>query len=376
MSLSEFGDIFRCRGVFSVPRCVRILEGSLLGGPRIVAAIVQAVVAFRSTRVSHTVDISTLSLTVSEPRVAFRCTRCATIIANRAVSLIDGLATCSVIRNARITISNRALIGCWSAVVDRATVGNRETVIDRTLVSNGALISHTRIVSRLTIIRNGTTVSHTRIVACMTLVGNRPTVSNRPLASNVTLVGYRTAIVDWSTVMMALIRDSTVTGNRSGTCGRSCSGSGRCTGSGFGVAVGISVGVEFIGVLEFAFVLESLFLGETITFRRVGVQLLRLGGLALGLCSLNLGVGVGLLRFGLAMLSVGFPGMDFMLGFGGFLADPGCFLALVLALLSCGLTTDRDNDADDNQNYDDRNDYPDDGSCTHSLSPCCLFGSH
>lgn len=176
---------------------------------------------------------------------------------------------------------------------------------------------------------------------------------------------------------MAFVRARVVSGNCcSGACSGSCSGTGGRTGCGFLVAVGVHVGIEFIGLLELLFVLEALLLSKAIAFGGIGIQLLRLGGLALGFCGLNLGVGVGLLRFGLATLCVRFPSMNFMFGLGAFLADPCCFLALVFALLSCGLTTDRDNDADDNQNYDDCCDYPDDGGGIHAFSPCCPFGCH
>ena len=113
----------------------------------------------------------------------------------------------------------------------------------------------------------------------------------------------------------------------------------------------VHVGIKFIGVLELIVPARgAVSRRETIAFGGVGVQLLRLGGLALGFRGLDLGVGVGLLRFGLAVLGIRFAGMDFMLGLGGLLTDPCCFLALVFALLSCGLTTDRNDDADDNQN--------------------------
>ncbi|MDN5738831.1 MAG: hypothetical protein L0H11_09075, partial [Brevibacterium aurantiacum] len=275
----------------------------------------------------------------------------------------------------------------------------------------------------LTLISEARIVGHRRLLAlrCLTLVGNRTTITNWATIGNgstvanwaavidgallaytgivacVTLIGYRTAVVvtlirNWSTVVMTLICNgltvmvtvvavTVVTGRCSGarTCGGSRTGGAGtcgCTGCVLVVAASVHVGIQFIGALELAFLLKSLLLSETIAFSGVSVQLLSLGGLALGFRCLHFGVGVGLLRLCLAMLGVGFAGMDFMLGFGCLLTDPCCFLALVFALLSCGLTTDRNDDADDNQNNDDRYDYPDNGSCTHALSPCCLFGSH
>lgn len=171
---------------------------------------------------------------------------------------------------------------------------------------------------------------------------------------------------------------SVMTGHCTGTRTSGCTGTGPSsrTGSCLLVAVRVDVGIELIGALEVAFLLETLLLGKTIAFSGVSVQLLGFSLLALGLCGLNLSVGVGFLGLGLAVFGVRFPSMDFMLGLSCLLPDPGGLLALVFALLSCGLTADRDDDADDNQNNDDRNDYPDNGSCTHALSPCCLFGSH
>lgn len=177
------------------------------------------------------------------------------------------------------------------------------------------------------------------------------------IVARVGLVGHGASLR-----IVAIIGDSALTGNRPG--------------SRLPVAVCVQVGIECVSMLEFAFLLETSLLCQSIPLSGIAVQSFGLGCLALGLCGLHLGVGLGLLCFSLAMLSVRFPGMDLMLGLGGFLTDPCCLVALVFALLGCGLSAECDDDADDNQNYDDRYDYPDDGSCIHAFSPCCLFGSH
>lgn len=392
-----------------MPRSVRILEGPLFGGTWIVAALAE-------TRIVET------RIVLSGTRVAFGSPRSATIIRDWAVAahtiivldrpvavryrtaIVDwsiaealtGFTACTVVSEARI------LSGwCLTLVSDARVVGNGRLLALwwLTLIGESGIVGHRWLVGNrwlltcwcLTLISEARIVGHRRLLAlrCLTLVGNRTTITNwaavidgtllayTGIVACVTLVGDRTAVVvtfirNWSTV---------ATGRCSGacTCGSSRTGSSRtcgCTGCGLVVAVSVHVGIKFIGALELAFLLKSLLLSETIAFSGVSVQLLSLGGLALGFRCLHFGVGVGLLRLCLAMLGVGFAGMDFMLGFGCLLTDPCCFLALVFALLSCGLTTDRNDDADDNQNNDDRYDYPDNGSCTHALSPCCLFGSH
>ena len=129
-------------------------------------------------------------------------------------------------------------------------------------------------------------------------------------------------------------------------------------------------------MLELTFLLEALLLSQAITIGGIAVKSLSLGGFALRFSSLNFGVGLSLFGLSLPVLSVSFPSMYFVLGFCGLLTNPCGLLALVFALLGCSLAADRDDDADDNQNNDDRYDYPDNGSCIHALSPCCLFGSH
>ena len=215
------------------------------------------------------------------------------------------------------------------------------TIIDNRTVAviNGlttcAVIRHTRIT-----IGDGTLVGNTAIVSCVVLTGNWTTVTG------VTLTG------NWTTV------------------------TGNCSGSRLPVAVRIQIGIELIGVLEPTFLFESPLLSQAIPLGGVAVELLRLGGSAFRLSCLNICVGLGLLSLSLPLFSVSFPSMYFVLGLGGFLTNPCGLLALVFALLGCSLPADRDDDADDNQNNDDRYDYPDDGSCIHALSPCCLFGSH
>lgn len=345
---------------------------------------------------------------------------------------LTGFTACTVVSEARIL--SRILSGwCLTLVSDARVVGHRRLLSLRwlTLIGESGIVGHRWLVGNrwpltcwcLTLISEARIVGHRRLLAlrCLTLVGNRTTITNWATIGNgstvanwaavidgallgctgivacVTLIGDRTAVVvtfvrNWSTVVMTLICNgltvmvtvvavTVVTGRCSGarTCGGSRTGGAGtcgCTGCVLVVAASVHVGIQFIGALELAFLLKSLLLSETIAFSGVSVQLLSLGGLALGFRCLHFGVGVGLLRLCLAMLGVGFAGMDFMLGFGCLLTDPCCFLALVFALLSCGLTTDRNDDADDNQNNDDRYDYPDNGSCTHALSPCCLFGSH
>lgn len=378
-----------------MPRSVRILEGPLFGGTWIVAALAE-------TRIVET------RIVLSGTRVAFGSPRSATIIRDWAVA-----AHTIIVLDRPVAVRYRTAIVDWS-IAEALTGFTACTVVSEARILSGwclTLISDPRVVG------NGRLLS----LRCLTLVGNRTTITNWATIGNgstvanwaavidgallgctgivacVTLIGDRTAVVvtfvrNWSTVVMTLICNgltvmvtvvavTVVTGRCSGarTCGGSRTGGAGtcgCTGCGLVVAVSVHVGIKFIGALELAFLLKSLLLSETIAFSGVSVQLLSLGGLALGFRCLHFGVGVGLLRLCLAMLGVGFAGMDFMLGFGCLLTDPCCFLALVFALLSCGLTTDRNDDADDNQNNDDRYDYPDNGSCTHALSPCCLFGSH
>lgn len=378
-----------------MPRSVRILEGPLFGGTWIVAALAE-------TRIVET------RIVLSGTRVAFGSPRSATIIRDWAVA-----AHTIIVLDRPVAVRYRTAIVDWS-IAEALTGFTACTVVSEARILSGWC---------LTLISEARIVGHRRLLSlrCLTLVGNRTTITNWATIGNgstvanwaavidgallgctgivacVTLIGDRTAVVvtfvrNWSTVVMTLICNgltvmvtvvavTVVTGRCSGacTCGSSRTGSSRtcgCTGCVLVVAASVHVGIQFISALELAFLLKSLLLSETIAFSGVSVQLLSLGGLALGFRCLHFGVGVGLLRLCLAMLGVGFAGMDFMLGFGCLLTDPCCFLALVFALLSCGLTTDRNDDADDNQNNDDRYDYPDNGSCTHALSPCCLFGSH
>lgn len=382
-----------------MPRSVRVFEVPVPCGTWIVVGIGEPRVVLSSswvTRVASIDEAIALSLSVSNARVAFGCPRGTGIIRNgtvaahtvivvdravvlrhwsvvvddRAITVVDGLTACSVVRNARITVDrrltlvsdprivgNRLLFGNRSSVIDarivsRTTlVGNARIMITMTLISDATIISNARVVTRVTLIRNWTLVGNPRIVLTMTLIGNARVVVPVTVVSNPRIV-----------IPVVLVAYMAVSGNRSG--------------SWLPVAMRVDVGIELVSVLELALLLEALLLGETIAFSGVCFQLLRFGSLALGFGCLYLGVGVSLLRFGLATLGVRFPGMDFMLRLGSFLTDPGGLLALVFALLSRGLTTDRNDDADDNQNNDDRYDYPDDGSCIHALSPCCLFGSH
>ncbi|TSI18613.1 hypothetical protein [Brevibacterium aurantiacum] len=265
-------------------------------------------------------------------------------------------------------IGNRTTISDWTVIGYAALIGNRSTVCNGATVIGGTLIGSTRIVARMTLVRNRTTTG-SRLTVMVALIGHRPTIL-------VTTIGDR------PTILVMVIGDRTVvivtvmTGHCTGPRTSGGTGSSSCTGSGVLVAVRVDVGIELIGALKLAFLFETLLLGKTITFSGVSVQLLGFSLLALSLCGLNLGVGIGLLGLCLTLFGVRFPSMNFMLGLSCLLTDPGGLLALVFALLSCGLTADRDDDADDNQNNDDRNDYPDNGSCTHALSPCCLFGSH
>lgn len=382
-----------------MPRSVRILEGPLFGGTWIVAALAE-------TRIVET------RIVLSGTRVAFGSPRSATIIRDWAVAahtiivldrpvavryrtaIVDwsiaealtGFTACTVVSEARIL--SRILSGwCLTLVSDARVVGHRRLlslrcltlVGNRTTITNWATIGNGSTVANWAAVIDGALLGCTGIVACVTLIGDRTAVVVTFVRNWSTVV--MTLICNGLTVMVTVVAVTVVTGRCSGarTCGGSRTGGAGtcgCTGCVLVVAASVHVGIQFIGALELAFLLKSLLLSETIAFSGVSVQLLSLGGLALGFRCLHFGVGVGLLRLCLAMLGVGFAGMDFMLGFGCLLTDPCCFLALVFALLSCGLTTDRNDDADDNQNNDDRYDYPDNGSCTHALSPCCLFGSH
>lgn len=382
-----------------MPRSVRILEGPLFGGTWIVAALAE-------TRIVET------RIVLSGTRVAFGSPRSATIIRDWAVAahtiivldrpvavryrtaIVDwsiaealtGFTACTVVSEARIL--SRILSGwCLTLVSDARVVGHRRLlslrwltlVGNRTTITNWATIGNGSTVANWAAVIDGALLGCTGIVACVTLIGDRTAVVVTFVRNWSTVV--MTLICNGLTVMVTVVAVTVVTGRCSGarTCGGSRTGGAGtcgCTGCVLVVAASVHVGIQFISALELAFLLKSLLLSETIAFSGVSVQLLSLGGLALGFRCLHFGVGVGLLRLCLAMLGVGFAGMDFMLGFGCLLTDPCCFLALVFALLSCGLTTDRNDDADDNQNNDDRYDYPDNGSCTHALSPCCLFGSH
>ena len=289
-----------------------------------------------------------------------------TRIMTRVMLIGNGPTVMVTIIGNRTTISDWTVIGYAALIGDRATVCNWATVID------GTLISSTRIVTRMTLVGNRTTIG-SRLTVMMALIGNRTTIGSR-LTVMMALIGNRT------TIMVTVVTVTVMTGNCTGTRTSGCSGTGTgsstCTRCGVFAAVRVDVGVEFIGALKLTFLFETLLLGKTFAFSGVSVQFLGFSLLALSLCGLNLSVGIGLLGLGLAVFGVRFPSMYFMLGLSSLLTDPGGLLALVFALLSCGLTADRDDDADDNQNNDDRNDYPDNGSCTHALSPCCLFGSH
>ncbi|GAA1848735.1 hypothetical protein GCM10009813_08130 [Brevibacterium marinum] len=384
-----------------MPRWVRVVEALVPGGPWVVAAI-------------------------GEAGVAFLCLRGTTIIDDRTIALIGGLTTPSVIRGSRLSVGGRTLIGDRLAVADRTLLGNRRLLANTTLLGNWALLGNPwvvrgrtplgcratvvdrrlvrdpRIVSVPAFVRNGAIVIRDPSVAGHGLpiiryrtrvvrngppvIRDRPAILDRPAIVDGAPVGIVTSVGNpiglWAcTGSRAGSRSGSRTSCRSGSCARSCTGcrSGTCVrvfGDRTTISVCVHIGIEFFGVLHLALVLGALFLRQTITLGGVGVQLLRLGGPALGLCGLHLGVGVGLLRFGLATLGVRFPSMDLRFGLGGFLTDPGCFLALVFALLGGSLATDCDDDADDNQNYDDCYDYPDDSCCIHVFSPCCLFGSH
>lgn len=370
-----------------MPRSVRVFEVPVPCGTRIVVGIGKPRIVLSSswfTRVASIDEAIALSLSVSDARVAFGCPGGTGIIRNgtiaahtvvvvdrtvvlrhwsivvddRTITVVDGLTACSVVRNARITVDRRlTLVGDPRIVGNRLLFGNRSSVIDARIVSRTTLVSNVTFVSNPTIISDArvvtrvTLVSNPRIMITVVLVGNPRIVITVTLVSNPRIV-----------IPVVLVAYMAVSGNRSG--------------SRLPVAMRVDVRIELIGVLELALLLEALLLGETIAFSGVCVQPLRFGSLAFGFGCLNLGVGVSLLRFGLATLGVRFPGMHLMLRLGSFLTDPGGLLALVFALLGSGLTADRDDDADDNQNDDDRYDYPDDGSCIHALSPCCLFGSH
>lgn len=213
------------------------------------------------------------------------------------------------------------------------------------------------------------------LVRCRTPLTDRTSPNNGAFPIDGALVGNMALIGGWLAIGIdSFIGDPTVTSHTSFT------GSRRCAGTGFGgrppIAMSVHVGIEFICVLELALLLQAALLGDTVAFGRVVVELLRLGGSALRLGRLGVSVGFSSLGLGSPLLGVRFPGMDLMFGGCSLLPDPGCFLSLVFALLGGSLSADCDNDADDNQNYDDRYDYPDDGSCIHALSPCCLFGSH
>ncbi|WP_350270989.1 hypothetical protein AAFP32_05655 [Brevibacterium sp. CBA3109] len=326
------------------------------------------------TVAAHTVIVLDRTVVVHHRSVVVR--HRSVVVDDRAITVFDRLTACPVVRNTRIMIDRRlTLVGDPRIVGDGLLVGDRSSVIDATIVSGTTIVSNARVIGSVTfvccrtcvgdrtIIGNPRVVTRVTLISNLTLVSNPTIIGNPTVISNPTLVSNPTVIGNPRVVItMVLVRCMTVSGNRSG--------------SRLPIAMRVHVRIELIGVLELAFVLKTRLLGQTIAFSGVGVQLLGLGGLALGFCSLNFSVGVGLLRFGLAVFGVRFPSMDFMLVCGGFLPDAGGLLALVFALLSRGLSADRDDDADDNQNYDDRYDYPDDGSCTHALSPCCLFGSH
>ena len=399
-----------------MPRGVRILERPLLGGPRIVAAVVETRIVLSGTRITLGRPRSTTirSWTVAAHTV---------IVLDRLVGVRDGTAivdrsiaealtwctTCAVVCEARILAVRRLTL-----VSDPGVVGNRRLLClllalrSLTMVSDPGVVGNRRLLSlwwlpligearivgdrwlltlrSLTLVSDAGVVGHWRLLACrcLALVSDTRIACNRRLLSlwclrlvgdtrimtRVMLIGNGTTIGDRAVVMVTVVTVTVMTGHCTGT---RTSG---CTGSGVLVAMRVDVGIELIGTLELAFLLETLLLGKTIAFSGVSVQLLGFSLLALSLCGLNLSVGIGLLGLSLAVIGVRFPSMDFMLGLSCFLTDPGGLLALVFALLSCGLTADRDDDADDNQNNDDRNDYPDNGSCTHALSPCCLFGSH
>ncbi|MCF2571234.1 hypothetical protein [Brevibacterium sp. UCMA 11754] len=399
-----------------MPRGVRVLEGPLLSGPRIVDTRIvlsgtRIALGPRSTTIrSWTVAAHTVI--VLDRLVVIR--HWATIVDRSIAEAITGLAACTVVGKARIlsggrltlvsdprVVGNRRLLGLWLLALwlwllllwCLTLISEARIVGDRRLLSRWCLtlISDPWVVTRVLLIGNGATVidgtliSSTRIVAGMTIVRNRTAIGNRATIVVAIIRNRSTVIMTFignrTVVMVTVVSVTVMTGHCTGTRTSGCTGTGGtgasgCTGTGVLVAVLVDVGIELIGVLKLAFLFETLLLGKTIAFSGVSVELLSFSLLALSLCGLNLSVGIGLLGLGLAVFGVRFPSMYFMLGLSSLLTDPGGLLALVFALLSCGLTADRDDDADDNQNNDDRNDYPDNGSCTHALSPCCLFGSH
>lgn len=226
----------------------------------------------------------------------------------------------------RIAVGNRPLVS------NRLTVSNGLAVVHRTLIGNGTLL----VGDYRTLIGNRALVGHGTL--WLTFVHGALLVSDRArlvgdtgILAGLRLVRYRSTVIGdgptvvrcvWS-VGMTFVCAQAVSGS---CCSGACSGSGTSTGGrtgcGFLVAVGVHVGIKFIGLLELIFVLEALLPRETIAFGGIGIQLLRLGGFALGFCGLDLGVGIGLLRFGFATLGIRFPSMNFMLGLGVFLADP------------------------------------------------------
>ena len=437
-----------------MPRGVRVLERPLLGGPRIVAAVVETRIVLSGTRITlgrprsttirswtiaaHTVIVldrlvgvrdGTAIVDRSIAEALTWCTTCAVVCEARilAVRRLTLVSDPGVVGNRRLlclllalrsltmvsdpgVVGNRRLLSLWwlPLIGEARIVGDRWllTLRSLTLVSDAGVVGHWRLLAcrclalvsdtriacnrRLLSLWCLRLVGDTRIMTRVMLIGNGTTVTNRAtvidgtlfsstrIVARMTLVRNRTTIGDRAVVMMTVVTVTVMTGHCTGTRTSGCTGTGSsgCTGSGVLVAMRVDVGIELIGTLELAFLLETLLLGKTIAFSGVSVQLLGFSLLALSLCGLNLSVGIGLLGLSLAVIGVRFPSMDFMLGLSCFLTDPGGLLALVFALLSCGLTADRDDDADDNQNNDDRNDYPDNGSCTHALSPCCLFGSH
>lgn len=382
-----------------MPRRVRVLEGPLLGGPRIIAAVRAPRIVLSGTRVAPIDESFALSLSVSDAGVAFGGPGSTTVIrgwtvaahtvvvldgpvvVRRRTAVVDrsiaeavtGFTARAVVRNMRILFDRRlALVGdtrvvgngllaLWrlTLISEARIIGNRWLVGNRRLLARRSLtlVSDLRIVGdwwltrcrwltlrSLTLIGNARIASTVTLICCWSTVGDRlfvrsprvagdvTTVVNRPticcrrlvrdprITGTVTLVGCRSTIGAWSIVSnLTFVRGSTVTGGSSGhrtgtrSSGRTGSGSSGCSGSGFLVAVVVRVGIELIGVLELTFLLETLLLCQTITLGGILVQLLSLGLLALRLGCLSLCISVGLLRFGLAVVGVRLPSMDFRL---------------------------------------------------------------
>ncbi|GAA1941343.1 hypothetical protein GCM10009689_23100 [Brevibacterium antiquum] len=251
-----------------MPRGVRVLERPLLGGPRIVAAVVETRIVLSGTRITLGRPRSTTirSWTVAAHTV---------IVLDRLVGVRDGTAivdrsiaealtwctTCTVVCEARILavrrltlVSDPGVVGNWRLLGLRllslwclTLIGKAMIVRDRrllalrslTLVSDAGVVGHwrllacrclalvsdtriacnrrllslwclrlvgdTRIMTRVMLIGNGTTVTNRTTVCNRATVIDGTLISSTRVVARMTLIRNRATISDWTVIGYATL---------------------------------------------------------------------------------------------------------------------------------------------------------------------------